>query len=36
MVREKLSRQKNIVPGSREYQVLYDKYFHEEMGKRRW
>ncbi len=36
VVREKLSRQKNIVPGSREYQVLYDKYFHEEMGKRRW
>jgi len=36
LVREKLSRQKTIVPGSREHQVMYDKYFREEMSKRRW
>jgi hypothetical protein len=36
LVREKLSRQKTIVPGSREWQVMYDKYFREEMSKRRW
>ena len=32
-VRDKLQRQKKIV-GSREWQVLYDKYFREEMQKR--
>ncbi|MFO7983862.1 MAG: DUF507 family protein [Desulfuromonadales bacterium] len=32
-VRDKLQRQKKIV-GSREWQILYDKYFHEEMQKR--
>ena len=32
-VRESLRRQKKI-PGSREWQILYDKYFREEMGKR--
>ena len=35
LVREKLTRQRKV-PGSREWQILYDKYFHEEMGKRRW
>ncbi len=35
MVRQKLSRQQKI-PGSREWQILYDKYFREEMTKRRW
>lgn len=35
LVREKLQRQKKI-PGSREWQVLYDKYFAEEMAKRKW
>jgi len=35
LVREKLNRQRKI-PGSREWQVLYDKYFREEMEKRRW
>lgn len=33
LVREKLQRQ-HKVPGSREWQILYDKYFHEEMEKR--
>jgi len=32
-VRDKLQRQKKIV-GSREWQILYDKYFREEMQKR--
>lgn len=36
LVRQKLAKQKNIVTGSREWQILYDKYFREEMGKRRW
>lgn len=31
-VREKLQRQ-NKIPGSREWQILYDKYFREEMEK---
>ena len=35
LVRGKLARQQKI-PGSREWQILYDKYFREEMGKRRW
>lgn len=35
LVREKLRRQ-NKIPGSREWQILYDKYFREEMEKRRW
>lgn len=35
LVRDKLRRQNRVV-GSREWQVLYDRYFHEEMGKRRW
>ena len=35
VVRDKLNRQRKIA-GSREWQVLYDKYFQEEMGKRRW
>lgn len=35
LVRDKLRRQNKVV-GSREWQVLYDKYFREEMGKRRW
>lgn len=34
LVREKLSKQKKI-PGSREYQILYDKYYQEETAKRR-
>lgn len=33
LVREKLQKQKKI-PGSREWQILYDKYFREEMAKR--
>jgi hypothetical protein len=35
LVRQKLSRQKKV-PGSREWQILYDKYFREEMAKRKW
>jgi len=35
LVREKLSRQKKI-PGSREWQILYEKYFREEMDKHPW
>ena len=35
LIRSKLSAQKKIV-GSREWQILYDKYFREEMDKRRW
>ena len=35
LVRDKLNRQKKV-PGSREWQIMYDKYFREEMEKRRW
>lgn len=35
LVRNKLAGQKKIV-GSREWQILYDKYFREEMEKRKW
>jgi len=35
LVRDKLLRQKKIA-GSREWQILYDKYFREEMEKRKW
>jgi len=35
LVREKLRRQQKVV-GSREWQILYDKYFREEMEKRQW
>jgi len=35
VVRDKLNRQKKI-PGSSEWKVLYEKYFHEETGKRKW
>lgn len=35
LVREKLTRQKKVA-GSREWQILYDKYFREEMEKRKW
>lgn len=35
LVRQKLDRQ-HKVPGSNEWQVLYDRYFREEMSKRRW
>lgn len=35
LVRQKLARQRKI-PGSREWQILYDKYFREEMEKRKW
>ena len=35
LVRNKLSGQKKIA-GSREWQIMYDKYFREEMEKRRW
>jgi hypothetical protein len=35
LIRNKPSAQKKIV-GSREWQILYDKYFREEMEKRRW
>jgi hypothetical protein len=35
LIRNKLSAQKKIV-GSREWQILYDKYFREEMEKRKW
>ena len=34
-VREMLRRQRKV-PGSREWQVLYDQYFRAEMEKRRW
>ncbi len=33
LVRSRLQRQHQI-PGSREWQVLYDRYFHEEIKKR--
>lgn len=35
LVRDKLTRQRKVT-GSREWQILYDKYFREEMEKRRW
>lgn len=35
LVRQKLGKQ-NKIPGSREWQILYDKYFREEMSKRKW
>ncbi len=35
LVRGMLTRQKKV-PGSREWQILYDKYFLAEMEKRRW
>lgn len=35
LVRQKLGRQNKVV-GSREWQILYDKYFREEMDKRKW
>lgn len=35
LVRQKLARQQKVV-GSREWQILYDKYFREEMDKRKW
>jgi len=34
-VREQLRRQQKVV-GSREWQILYDKYFREEMERRKW
>lgn len=35
IVREKiLSQKKNIIPGSREWDILYQKYFEEEWRKR--
>lgn len=34
-VREQLRRQHKVV-GSREWQILYDKYFRQEMEKRKW
>jgi len=34
-VREQLRRQQKVV-GSREWQILYDKYFRQEMEKRKW
>ena len=34
-VRDMLGRQRKV-PGSREWQILYDKYFREEMEKRKW
>jgi hypothetical protein len=34
-VREQLRRQQKVV-GSREWQILYDKYFRLEMDKRKW
>lgn len=35
LVRQQLSRQQKVV-GSREWQILYDKYFRAEMDKRKW
>lgn len=35
LVREQLRRQRKVV-GSREWQILYDKYFRQEMAKRKW
>lgn len=35
LVRQKLTRQQKVT-GSREWQILYDKYFREEMDKRKW
>ena len=35
LVHEQLRRQRKVV-GSREWQILYDKYFRQEMDKRKW
>jgi len=35
LVRDTLSRQKKV-PGSSEWKILYEKYFREEMAKRKW
>jgi uncharacterized protein len=35
VVRDKLRKQSKI-PGSREWQILYDKYCQEERAKQRW
>jgi uncharacterized protein len=35
LVRQTLSRQQKVV-GSREWQILYDKYFREAMDRRKW
>lgn len=35
VVRDKLRKQSKI-PGSREWQILYDKYWQEERAKQRW
>jgi len=35
VVRDKLRKQSKI-PGSREWQILYDKYYQEETAKQRW
>jgi uncharacterized protein len=35
LVRQQLSRQQKVI-GSREWQILYDKYFRAEMDKRKW
>ena len=35
LVRRQLARQQKV-PGSREWQILYDKYFRAEMEKRKW
>lgn len=35
LVREQLRRQQKVV-GSREWQILYDKYFRQEMARRKW
>jgi len=35
LVREKLNRQKKV-PGSREWQILYEKYFQEESERQKW
>ncbi len=34
-VRQMLQKQRKVV-GSREWQILYDKYFREEMARRKW
>ena len=35
LVRQTLARQQKVV-GSREWQILYDKYFREAMDRRKW
>lgn len=35
LVRQKLTKQQKVL-GSREWQILYDKYFRAEMDKRKW